>query len=71
MGDVIQLRRPTWFILGVGISGCCLFRWILWTVRIEHEAFVAISLVSNPSFSKVFNQNICAAFIREVSTYFA
>jgi hypothetical protein len=58
MGDVIQLRRPTWIVLGVGILGCCLF---LWTARLEHLAFEAISLVSNPSFSKASIKGCCAA----------
>jgi len=48
----MQLRRPR-FVLGVGISGCCLLRRILWTVRLEHLAFEAISLFSNPWSSKV------------------
>jgi hypothetical protein len=62
MSDVMQLRRPTRFVLGVGISNCCLFRRILWTARTLHEASVAISWVSNPSFSKVSIKICCAAF---------
>ena len=57
----MQLRRPTRFVLGVGISNCCLFRRILWTARTLHEASEAISLVSNPSFSKVLIKICCAA----------
>ena len=53
MGDVMQLRRPTRFVLGVGISNCSPFRRILWTVRTLHDASEAISLFSNPCFSKV------------------
>ena len=60
MGDVIQLRRPTWFVLGVGISGCCLFRRILCTARLEHLAFKAMSLFSNPYVNKV-SIKICVA----------
>jgi len=62
MGDVIQLRRPTRFILGVGIPDCCLFNRILWTALILYEASKAISLVSNPSFSKILIKICCAAF---------
>ena len=51
------------FVLGVGISNCCLFRRILWTARTLHEASEAISLVSNPSFSKVLIKICCAASI--------
>ena len=61
MSDVMQLRRPTRFVLGVGISNCCLFRRILWMARTLHEASKAISLVSNPSFSKVSIKICCAA----------
>jgi hypothetical protein len=61
MGGVMQLRRPTRFVLGVGISNCCLFRRILWTARTLHDASEAISLVSNPSFSKVLIKICCAA----------
>jgi hypothetical protein len=61
MGDVMQLRRPTWFVLGMGISNSCLFRRILWTARTLHEASEAISLVSNPLFSKVSIKICCAA----------
>ena len=57
----MQLRRPTRFVLEVGISDCCLFRRILWTVRTLHEASEAISLVSNPSFSNVLIKICCAA----------
>jgi hypothetical protein len=53
MGDVMELRRPTRSVLAVGISFCCLFKRILWTVRTLHEAFEAISLFSNALFSKV------------------
>ena len=56
-----QLRRPTRFVLGVGISDYCLFRRILWTARALHEASKAISLVSNPSFSNVLIKICCAA----------
>ena len=56
----MQLRRPTRFVLGVGISDCCLFRRILWTARTLHEASEAISLFSNPCFSKV-SIKICFA----------
>jgi hypothetical protein len=45
MGEVIQLRRLTWVVLGVGFSGCSLFRRILWTARLEQAASVAISFV--------------------------
>ena len=38
------------FVLRVGISNC--FRRILWTARTLHEASEAISLFSNPCFSK-------------------
>jgi hypothetical protein len=55
----MQLRRPTRFVLGVGISICCLC--ILWTARTLHEASEAISFVSNPSFSKVSIKICCAA----------
>src|SRR6266487_1198138 len=61
MGDVMRLRRPTRFVLGVGISNCCLFRRILWTARTLHEASEAISLVSNPFFSNVLIKICCAA----------
>jgi hypothetical protein len=56
----MQLRRPTRFVLGVGISSC--FRRILWTARTLHEASEAISLFSNPSFSKDLINICCAAF---------
>jgi hypothetical protein len=62
MGNVMQLRRPTRFVLGVGISDCCLFRRILWTARALHEASEAIILVSNPSFSRVLIRICYAAF---------
>ena len=55
----MQLRRPTRFVLGVGISDC--FRRILWTARTLHEASEAISLFSNPSFSKDLIKICCAA----------
>jgi hypothetical protein len=58
----MQLRRPTRFVLGVGMSDCCVFRRILWTARKLHEASEAISLFSNPSFSKDFIKICCAAF---------
>ena len=61
MGNVMQLRQPTQFVLGMGISDCCLFRRILWTARTLHEATEAISLVSNPSFSNVLIKICCAA----------
>ena len=48
----MQLRRPR-FVLRVSISGCCLFRRILCTARLEHLAFEAMSLFSNPCVSKV------------------
>jgi len=57
----MQLRWLTRFVLGVGISNCCLFRRILWTARTLHEASEAISLISNPSFSKVLIKICCAA----------
>jgi hypothetical protein len=60
MGDVMQLRRLRRFVLRVGISNCCLFRRILWTARTLHEAFEAISLVLNPSFSNVSIKICCA-----------
>ena len=53
ISNVIQPRRPTRAILRVGISDYCLSRRILWTARTVHEAFEAISLVSNPSVSRV------------------
>ena len=61
MGDVMQLRRPMRFVLRVGISNSCLFRRILWTACTLHEASEAISLVSNPPFSKVSIKICCAA----------
>ena len=61
MGDVMQLRRLTRFVLGVDISNSCLFRRILWTARTLHEASEAISLVSNPSFSNALIKICCAA----------
>ena len=59
----MQLRRPTRFVLGVGVSNCCLFRRIsldgAHAARCTlHEASENISLVSNPSFSKSFDQNM-------------
>src|ERR1700710_1819205 len=59
IGDVMQLRRPR-SVLGVGISGCCLFRRILWTAGLEHLAFEAMSSFSNPRVSKV-SIKICVA----------
>jgi hypothetical protein len=56
----MQLRRPR-FVLGVGISGCYLFRRILWTARLENLAFEAIRLFSNPCFSNVSIKICCAA----------
>ena len=56
-----QERRPTRFVLGVGISNHYLFRQILWTARTLHEASEAISLVSNPSFSEALIKICCAA----------
>jgi hypothetical protein len=56
----MQLRRPR-FVLEVGISGCSLFRRILWTARLEHLAFEAISLFSNPCVSKVSIKTYVAA----------
>jgi hypothetical protein len=56
----MQLRRPTRFVLEVGISNRCLFRRILWTARTLHEASEAISLVSNPSLVN-FLIKICSA----------
>jgi len=44
------------------MSDCCLFKRILWTARTLHEASVAISLVSNPSFSNALIKICCAAF---------
>ena len=61
MCDVIQLQQLTRFVLGVGISNCCLFRRILWTARKLHKASEAVSLVSNPSFSNVLIKICCAA----------
>jgi hypothetical protein len=58
----MQLRRPTRFVLGVGMSDCCLFRRILWTACTLHEASMAISLVPNPLFSKDLIKICCAAF---------
>ena len=55
----MQLRRLR-FALGVGISSSCLRRRILWTARLEHLAFEAISLFSNPCVSKV-SIKICVA----------
>ncbi len=60
----MQLRQLMWFVLGVGISDCALFRLTLWTARTLHEAFMAISLVSNPSFSKILIKICCVAFVR-------
>jgi hypothetical protein len=57
----MRLRRLTWFVLRVGISNCHLFRRILWTTRTLHKASKAISLVSNPSFSKALIKICCAA----------
>jgi hypothetical protein len=62
IGDIMHLRWPGRVVLGVGISSCCLFRRILWTARTLHEASEAISLVSNPSFSKVLIKIYCAVF---------
>jgi hypothetical protein len=62
MGAVMQLRRPTRFVLRVGMSDCCVFRRILWTARTLHEASEAISLFSNPSFSKDLIKICYAAF---------
>jgi hypothetical protein len=50
------------FVLGVSIWNWCLFRRILWTVRTLHEASEAISLFSNPSFSKDLIKICCAVF---------
>ena len=61
MDDVMQLRRPTRFVLGVGISSYRLFRRILWTALMLHEASEAIILVSNPFFSNVLIKICCAA----------
>lgn len=59
------LRRPTVFVLwGLGILDSCVFKRILWTARTLHEASVAISLVSKPSFSKALIKICRAAFIR-------
>ncbi len=44
------------------MSDCCVFRRILWTARTLHEASKAISLFSNPSFSKDLIKICCAAF---------
>jgi hypothetical protein len=60
IGDVMQLGRPTRIVLGVDILICCRCRRILWTARIVHEASEAISLVSNPSLSKVSIKTCCA-----------
>jgi len=49
------------FALGVGISNYSLFRRILWTARTLHKASEAISLVSNPSFSRHLIKICCAA----------
>jgi hypothetical protein len=49
----MQLQWLTRFVLRVGISNSCLLRRILWTARTLHEASEAISLFSNPCFSKV------------------
>lgn len=49
------------FVLSMGISNNCLFRRILWTARTLHEASEAISLVSNPLFSKLSIKICCAA----------
>jgi hypothetical protein len=54
----MQLRRPTWFVFGVGISNCCR---ILWTARTLHKASEAISLFSNPFFNNVSIKICCAA----------
>jgi hypothetical protein len=61
IGDVMQLRRLTRFVLRKGISKSCLFRRILWMARTLHEVSEAISLVSNPLFSKVSIKISCAA----------
>src|SRR5947207_2609936 len=61
MDDVTQPRRPTRAILRVGISDCFLSRRILWTARKVHDASEAISLVSNPSVSRVLIRIRCAA----------
>jgi hypothetical protein len=57
----MQLRRPTRFVLGIGILSSCFFRRIFWTARTLHEASEAISLFSNPLFSKVSIKICCAA----------
>jgi hypothetical protein len=59
IGDVMQLRRPTRFVRGVGISNY--FRRILWTARTLHKASEAISLFSNSFFSKDLIKMCCAA----------
>ena len=53
----MQLRRPR-FVIRVGISGCCLFRRILW---MEHLAFEAMSLFPNPLCSKALIRTCVAA----------
>jgi hypothetical protein len=59
----MRLRRPIVFVLErLGISDSCLFERILWTARTLHEASVAISLVSNPSFSKALIKICYIAF---------
>ena len=57
----MQLQRPTRAVLRVGVSDCCLSRRILWTVRVVHEAFKAISRVPNPCASKVLTRIRCVA----------
>ena len=59
--DVMQLRRPMRAVLRGGDSDCCLSRRILWTVRVVHEAFKAISRVTNPCASKVSTRIRCVA----------
>ena len=61
MYEETQLRRPTRFALGVGISNSCPCRRILWTARTLHKTFEAISLASNPSLSNVLIEICCAA----------
>jgi hypothetical protein len=58
MGDIVQLRQPTWAVT-VGISDCCVSRRILRTARTVHEASDAISLVSSPSVSNVLIRIHC------------
>jgi hypothetical protein len=56
-------RRPTRFVLEVGIWKCRVFSRIPWTARTLHETTEAISLVSYPFISNVLIKRCCATSI--------